>query len=246
MNPNPITWQRSRHTFGTGDKNYDATVYFEVYGNFPAQLETDFDVRGLSVQCTPNDFLGIAPEVAHVLRESNPEAVPPIEAAPSVVTISGMVSDPSDLEYLRDCLQLIDTLLQNGGVGVVELQSLQVYAPAEWREKFWSGHFEPTFHTVILLSMEDDKVWLHTRGMRLYGRSDLSCHGVAPQEVEALRPVFNGLIRMQAAGAHIPEGQLVQAVGVETRLVCHHRGSLDDDDFNNLHIELEWETPRTS
>jgi hypothetical protein len=245
MNPNPISWERSRHTFGGGDSRiHDAVVYFEVYGDFPSQLETDFEVRGISVSTMPNDFAGIAPDVATALRESNPEATKLVEVAPSVITISGMVRDPSNLHYLRDTLQLIDTLLSNGGVGVVELQSLQMFTAQEWREKFWSDHFEPTFHTVILLSMEEDKVWLHTRGMRLFGRPDISCHSVLPQEVEALQPVFNGLMRLQAAGAHIPEGQVVQAVGVETRLVCRHGGSLDDDHFNNVHIELEWETPR--
>ncbi|RYG66032.1 hypothetical protein EON80_16235 [bacterium] len=242
MNPNPISWQRSRHTFGGGD----AIVYFEVYGDFPAQLETNFDVRGISVSCTPNDFAGITPDVAQTLRESNPPAIGPIETATSVVTISGKVSDPSDLHYLRDSLQLIETLLKNGGVGVVELQSLQVFQTHEWREKFWSDAFEPTFHTTILMSMEADNVWLHTRGMRLFGRPDISCHNVSPQEVELLQPVFNGLMRMQAAGAIIPEGQPVQAVGIEDRLVCRHRGSLDDEEFNNFHIELEWETPRAN
>lgn len=242
MNPNPISWERSRHKFGGGD----AVVYFEVYGEFPSQLETDFDVRGLSVNCTPNDFAGIAPDVAQVLRESNPEAVPLIEAAPSVVTISGKVSDPSDLHYLRDSLQFIDTLLKNGGVGVVELQSLQVFNAAEWREKFWADAFEPTFHTVILMSMEDDKVWLHTRGMRLFGRPDLSCHHVLPQDVEKLQPVFNGLMRMQAAGAIIPEGQVVEGIGLNSRLVCRHGGTHEDEHFNNVHIELEWETPRNA
>jgi hypothetical protein len=238
---NPIFWQRSRYTPGG-----DAIVYFEVYGEFPDRIETDFDVKGISVSRSHNEFADISPDVLQALRESNPAAAALVEAAQHSVTISGLVKNPRDLHYLRDLLQLVDDLIRHGGVAVVELQSVQMYGSAEWRKKFWSGHFEPTFHCAILLSMESDKVWLHSRGMRLFGRPDLSCHGVLPQEVELLQPVFNGIMRMQAAGAVIPEGQLVEGVGLSSRLVCRHRGSLRDEYFNNVHIELEWETPRAS
>lgn len=243
-----FSWPRSRYVAGGGD----ALVYFEVCGQFESPLQLSLEKyhcegapEGVSLELAPNDLSRWEGPMLEALRESDPAAAQQIEAAPQVVSILGRVSDPATLDYLRDTLGLVAALLDQGGVGVVEPQTLQLYCPSAWRETFWSGGFEPASHCVILLSMEEDgTVWLHTRGMRLYGRPDLSCHHVKPEEVEKLQPVFNGLIRMQAAGAIIPEGQMVQAVGVEERLSCHHGGDLEDPNFNNLHIELHWEAGR--
>ena len=233
-------WPRPRFVAGGGD----ALVALEVCGEFPTQLTTAFDVQGLQISVETNDFARFGESAGVMLRQSNPQNAPAIEAAPLVVSIRGIVSDPPDLEYLRHTLGFIHELLQSGGVGVVDPQTLQLFSPAEWENTFWSGAFEPTSHATILLSPQGEKIWLHTRGMRLFGRPDISCHGVLPAEVEKLQPVFNGLIRMQAAGALIPDGQVVQAVGIQDRLVCRPSGSLDDPDFSNYHLELEWETPR--
>lgn len=233
-------WPRPRFQPGGGD----ALIVLEVCGEFPAQIATDFAVEELQIAVEVNDFAHFGEAETEMLRVSSPSATSAIEAAPLVVSIRGIVSDPPDLEYLRRALSFIHDLLGNGGVGVIDPQTLQQFSPVEWENLFWSGAFEPTSHATILLSPQGEEIWLHTRGMRLFGRPDLSCHRVTPEEVEKLQPVFNGLIRMQAAGALIPDGQIVQAVGIEDRLICHHRGDLDDADFSNFHLELEWETPR--
>jgi hypothetical protein len=242
------SWPRSRYVAGGGD----ALVYFEVCGQFESALQISREKynsegapEGVDVSVQPNDLTRWEGPMLEALRESDPDAARAIEAAPQVVTILGRIPDPASLDYLRDTLGLVAALLDQGGVGVVEPQTLQLYSPASWRESFWSGGFEPAKHCVILLSMEEGgSVWLHTRGMRLYGRPDLSCHNVKPEEVELLQPVFNGLIRMQAAGALIPEGQMVQAVGVGDRLICHHGGDSEDPEFNNVHLELKWQSGR--
>lgn len=247
---NSSSWPRPRFVVGGGD----ALIFFEVCGQFDAEIELSAAKYhsqgvpdGVEITLADNDFSRWDDgPMRELLRESNPEAARAVEAAPQVMTLRGQVSDPASLDYLREILGVIAALLDQGGVGVVEPQTFHIFSPQEWRETFWSGAFEPTSHVTILLSMEGGTVWLHTRGMRIFGRPDLSCHGCKPEEVEKLQPVFNGLIRMHAAGALIPDGQIVQSVGVESRLVCRQRGNLDDPTFNNLHLELEWETERES
>ena len=82
------------------------------------------------------------------------------------------------------------------------------------------------------------------RGMRSFGRPDLSCRDVQAGELEGLQSIFNGLMRMMAAGALIPDGQPVRAANSDEILRCTNRGSLDDDEFNNRHLALEWENAR--
>ncbi|MBW3636555.1 MAG: hypothetical protein KY445_08840 [Armatimonadetes bacterium] len=241
-----VSWPRSRWVAGGGE----ARVCLEVCGRFEKQLDLS-DPKygeglpdGVTAQQFPNDWSRFAGAMGDILRESNLDAAPAIEAAPQFVRVFGHVPDPDSLDYLRDILGVVAALLDQGGVGVIDPQTLQIFAPHQWRETFWGGAFEPTSHVVILLSMEGERVWFHTRGMRVFGRPDISCHAVKPEEVAALEPVFNGLIRMQAAGFIVPEGQMVQGVGLESRLICRQRGSLDDPHFDNVHLELEWETER--
>jgi hypothetical protein len=163
-----------------------------------------------------------------------------------LTTIRGELRDPDSLDYLRDTLGVVAALLDAGGVGVIDPQTLSAWSAKEWRATFVDDAFEPTNHVVILASPEERGagVWLHTRGMRLFGRPDLSCRRVKPEEVTAIQPVFNGLIRMQAAGAIIPENQPVQGVGLSEMLRCHHTGDFDDVEFNNVRLELLWENER--
>lgn len=242
------SWPRPRFVAGGGD----ALILLEVCGQFPqipavsgAKYHTQGVPVGVEVWLADNDFSRWDGPMLELLRQSNPEAARQIEAAPHVLTIRGQVNDPTSLDYLRDTLGIVAALLDEGGVGVVDPQILHLYAPSQWRETFWSGAFEPTSHAVIFVSpQEDARTWLHTRGMRLFGRPDISCHNVKAEEVEKLQPVFNGLIRMQAAGFLVPDGQIVEGVGLESRLICHLRGDLEDAEFNNFHLELEWEIER--
>ena len=46
------------------------------------------------------------------------------------------------------------------------------------------------------------------------------------------------LVNMQVQGAVVPEGQAVRMKGIPAGWVCSHRGSLDDPDYNNVHIAI--------
>ncbi len=234
------SWPRPRFVAGGGD----ALVAFEVCGAFSDAIEAAFQVEGVEIRVETNDLSRFGAAELEMLRQSNLEAAPEFENAPQVVSMRGIVSDPPTLDYLRDCLAFIEKLLESGGAVVLDPQTLQIFSPAQFRFYGCGNAFEPTSHATILLSMQGETLWLHTRGMRIFGRPDLSCHAVKPEEVEKLQPVFNGLIRMQAAGFRVFDGQIVEGVGLGSRLICRPRGDLDDANFNNFHIELEWETPQ--
>jgi len=53
---------------------------------------------------------------------------------------------------------------------------------------------------VILTSEEPDRpgLWYHTRGLRMFGRPDLSVRGVSPELEPAAQDLFNRFIEMQA------------------------------------------------
>ena len=230
----------------------DALVFLEIYGSWPHEaMEVSPKLHNsaglppeLVAQLMPNnsDWDGA---MARLARESNPDAWEMARAAPQKIVIRGEIPDPDSLDWLRDLIGVVAASLERGGVAVLDPQILTIFDAAEWRARFFEDAFEPTKHAVILVSPQDDgHVWLHTRGMRLFGRPDLSCRDALPGELEGLQSIFNGLIRMMAAGARIPDGQPVRAAQSGELLRCSERGDLEDAEFNNVHLLLEWENPR--
>ena len=80
-------------------------------------------------------------------------------------------------------------------------------------------------------------MWLHSRGLRAFGRPDLSMRHVPQDAMAAASDLCNRLIETQAYGAVIPDGPVEGPTG---GMVAHTAGSLEDPDFNNVHIELAW------
>jgi hypothetical protein len=75
--------------------------------------------------------------------------------------------------------------------------------------------------------------------MRKFGRPDLSLHGVAESQRAAVIDLFNRFIDLQGLGGIVAEGQEVRLAGLPLGMTCHLRGSVDDPDFDNVHIEFE-------
>jgi hypothetical protein len=59
--------------------------------------------------------------------------------------------------------------------------------------------------------------------------------------MDAVTNMIERFIEMQAYGGVVREGQEVHMRGLPPGGVCHHRGSFDDPDFNNVHIAIEWD-----
>ena len=103
----------------------------------------------------------------------------------------------------------------------------------------------PRHHVVILTSEEaggGSLTWFHTRGLRKFGRPDLSVPRVPPQHREAVIDLCHRFIEFQAFGGIIGEGQEVHMKTLPSGMTCHHAGDLDDPDFNNVHLEAVWPT----
>ena len=76
--------------------------------------------------------------------------------------------------------------------------------------------------------------------MLKFGRPDLSVRNVPPESRDVAAKMINRFITIQAYGEIVKEGQAVNMEDLPTGMVCTHRGSLDDPDFNNVHIEIIW------
>jgi hypothetical protein len=225
----------------TGNK---ALVWYQIYGHFPDTV----DISRGKYRCggvpsgivlehyyradhenTVTAFLK-HPFFAAVLKRELPTLAGGVDTAPECTIIRGEVPDAANLDYLRDIVGLITWFLDNGGLAVLDPQTLQWYGREKWRtELFEPNAPAPRRHVVILISEEKDGLWLHTRGLRKFARPDLSVRSVPPAQRDAAIDLVNKLIEMEAAGHPAPPGVKVPVTG-----------NLNDPDFNNTHLEIGW------
>lgn len=175
----------------------------------------------------------------------NPALAKHVLKAKECMVMKGELEDQPDLNYFRDTIGLLTFLLDNGGIVVYDPQMFRWWSPGEWRQ----GVFHPEEgdhrrHVVILTSDETDtglpkpSTWFHTRGMRKFGRPDISVHHVQQRYHSAVIELLNRFIEFQALGGVIEEGKEIRMKSLPTGMVCHHAGDLDDPDFNNVHVEI--------
>jgi hypothetical protein len=227
-----------------------AFVMFVVYGRFPeeiaisqskyrcARVPPGFDLRKLErAKHGPLPFTN--GDIGKVFK--NAELFARIGEAAECSVLRGEIPNPSDLNYLRDVVGLTTYLLDNGGFAVADPQQFELYDAERWhRDIFDSGKPNVMRHVKILFSEGPEGRWYHTRGLRKFGRPDLSVRNVPADYSKAAIDLCNRFIEMQALGGVIAEGQAIRMQSLPPGLVCHHAGSLDDPDFNNVHVEIQW------
>ena len=135
---------------------------------------------------------------------------------------------------------LITYLLDQGGCAIYDPQMFHWWQPAEWKQLvFEPGQPAPRRHTVVLVSAEDSSTkWFHTRGMRKFGRPDISVHNVPPELEDGAMDLCNRLIDYQASGHIVRDGQEVRLSSLPMGGVIHNAGDLEDPDFNNVHLDV--------
>jgi hypothetical protein len=235
-----------------GGKPFLFYVVFGAYHNIPALDRDKYRSNGVfpGLQLSHYDR-GKHPDVldgfcegylSDELNRQNPALARAVRAAGECLVLRGELKDQGDLNYLRDTVGLLTFLLDHGGIVVYDPWMFRWWEPEEWRERiFRPGGAVPRQHVVILTSDEPEAAsltWLHTRGMRKFGRPDLSVRRVPPRYRDAVIDLLERFIELQAFGGLIEEGQEIRMKTLPRDMTCHHAGDLDDPDFNNIHVEI--------
>ena len=241
-------WSRPLWTPGGGDP----FVYFVVFGADADLLEVDGDLHrvdevpdGIDAHELGPDWVAsfFEPPMGEQLRLTDPETAEACEATESCIVVTGTVDDPVTLDYLRNSIGITTAALDTGGTGVLSLQTLTLYGPDTWRtEVFDAGRTLAHRLVTILYSDEDDtgRLWVHTRGLRVFGRPDLSMHGVGSEALETTGTLFNALTAELSRGLVIEDGMRMAISDELGSLRFERRGDPDDPDFNNEHLEITW------
>lgn len=231
-------------------------LFYVMYGRFgelPPLSASNYRCAGTPTECKLSHYNSQQhPDVLAEFKEGylwdrllveHPALAASIVESKECLILREERDDSDTLNYLRDCVGLITFLLDHGGITVYDPLRFKWWSPQEWRTCIFDpGSPVPRHHVVILTSEESEPelTWFHTRGMRKFGRPDLSIHNVPPEYNDAIVDLCNRFIEFQGLGGVIPEGQKVRMKSLPAGMTCHHGGSIDDPDFNNVHVEIHW------
>ncbi|SHL82238.1 hypothetical protein [Rhodanobacter sp. OK091] len=251
---NPITipaWQRPH--WQASDE--EILLQFYVFGKFDAVRvpSADYGSPGLppGIEAVSHyhsalrqwDGYPLKGAMGRMFKDDAPEAWQIAFDAPEVMVVRGRLKDSQATGYLRDTLGVLAGLLDIGGTAILDPQILSLLDAGEWRRKYLIRDGAPIRnHLLILRDGEStpDHSWIHTRGMRKFGRPDISIRQVPDRAVDRAGLLCEKLVELEALGAHFTDGQRLDIEGVPSGVVVHLRGGLDDPQFNNTYVEFQW------
>jgi hypothetical protein len=236
--------------------NEDALLLFFVFGSFADDLAIPAErhgspglPEGVELHRYQNAVLAkwdgypLSGALGEVLREDSPEGYEAARAAPHAIVIRGLIPDGPALDYLRDTMGVVAALTDVGAKTIVDPQILSLFTAEDWREHYIvKGGAPPRNHVLILCSDEEGgkHSWIRTRGMRKFGRPDISLAHVPMNEVDRAGALAERLVELQALGAHFVDGQEVEVDGVPGGLTVNTDGNREDPRFNNSHVQMRW------
>lgn len=250
----PAVWPRPYWT--PGDEH--AVLLFFVFGRFnetlriPAARHGSKGLpEGIELFRYPREVLEqwegypLHGALGELLHQDHPKAYAAACQAPEVLSVRGRIEDADSLDYLNDTLGVIAALMEIGGVAVADPQILSLFDAESWNGRFMvEGGAPPRRHVLILCNdddeRDDDAAWVRTRGMRKFGRPDVSIHGVPREATDAAGELCLRLIEMQVMGARFVQDQPLEIEGLPGTMKAQLGGSLEDPHFNNTHVRFDW------
>lgn len=233
----------------------EIVLQFYVFGKFDALRapSQDYGSAGLpaGIESTNHhhhalrawDGYPLKGAMGKVFREDAPEAYQRAVDAPEVLVLRGTLKDSADTGYLRDVMGALAGLLDIGGVAVLDPQILSLFDADSWRRRYLVRDGAPIRNHLLILrdgESEPGRSWIHSRGLRKFGRPDISLRNVPDADAGHAGLLCERLVELHAQGVHFVENQPLEADGLPAGFVAHLGGGMDDPDFNNTFVEFRW------
>jgi hypothetical protein len=233
----------------------DILLQFYVFGSFEAGRPPmqDYGSDGLPAGVTMTSYhhnalrqwegYPLKGSLGRMLKDDASEAYRIALDAPQVLVVRGQIKDSPATGYLRDTFGVLAALLDVGGTAIFDPQIAGLFEADEWRRRYLVPDGAPTrAHLLIMRDGEETpgRSWIHTRGMRKFGRPDISIRNVPDRDTDRAGMLCERLADLQALGAHFAEGQPLEAEGVPGGMVATLGGDMNDPAFNNSYVEFRW------
>ena len=180
--------------------------------------------------------------LGEVLDERNHDLYEAVCNTDRWAVIRGEVQQDEDLHYMRNAIGFVQALVESGAVGVLDLQTFNLYTAQEWTDHIFMPEFHPYAHVDVLVSeTEDGACWVHTRGMRKFGRPDIGVEGVLKGELDNAVEVVQQLLYYGVLGAFFSRPVKLHTNSERTYIVRPgFVEDFDNPDYNNSYYRISW------
>ena len=226
--------------FGIDAKRVEISRDKHHVENIPEGIEINYVSKQNDEEYMKGFFAG---SLGLVLYDDNPQIYDKANEANNAVIISGNVKNASNFEYMKEVIGIVKAFSENGAVGILDLLNMSFISPSGWDNKYFEKDVDPLAHVTIFVSDDinnPNKCWFHTRGLRKFGRPDLSMHNIDKEDAEEIKKVFDLLIDYAGRGALFKnEVKVKTPENILFKLKTEYIEDFNDSDYNNAHLEIE-------
>lgn len=238
------------------DINYHPLMFYVIFGAKDEELEIsrerhnlDEVPKGLNMNMLTrvqhSEYMDnlIGGTLGKLLKEEQPELYERIQKENIWAIVNGKIKQDDNLKYLRNTIGVVQAFLDTGAIAVLDMQTFSLYSAEEFTEKIFSKELDVYSHVKILLSkMEDGNIWLHTRGLRKFGRPDVSIENIQESDVDKAVRVANQMIYYSSLGVLFNKKTKLHTHKEETFIINpEFVEDYENVDFNNAYCKLLWE-----
>lgn len=174
-----------------------------------------------------------------VLKETDPDLFDLCMGAGKCAVLQGSVKNDSTLDYMRNTIGIIQAFIDKGALGILDPQTITLYSPEQWTERFFDKEINAQNHVMILYSREADGYWLHTRGMAEFGRPDIGIFGVSEDKVSDYKQIVDQMIYYGGQGVFFDTDTRLHTFSGKT-FVIHPEfvNDFENEDYNNAYYNV--------
>ena len=234
------------------DIGYRPFLFYIVFGVSGEELEVSREKhhvdelpRGLDIRTLTMmehaDYIGsfLSGPMGALLEETSGELLVRCREAQRCVILQGTVEDDGTLDYMRNVIGIIQAFIDGGAVGILDPQTLTLWAPDEWTYKLFGRDVDALRHVIVLSSKEGESFWLHTRGMAEFGRPDIGIYGVPEEKLRDYSQVIEQMIHYGGRGLFFEGDCRLHTAGGKAFVIRpEFISDFENDDYNNAYYSV--------
>ncbi|WP_034490616.1 hypothetical protein [Butyrivibrio fibrisolvens] len=174
-----------------------------------------------------------------VLKKADASILEICQSADICTVLQGTIKNDATLDYMRNVIGIIQAFIDKGALGILDPQTIAMYSPDQWTDRFFDKEVNAQNHVIILSSEDSDGYWLHTRGMAEFGRPDIGINCVLEDKIHDYTQLINQMIYYGGQGVFFENDTRLHTSDGKT-FVIHPEfvNDFDDDDYNNAYYNV--------
>ena len=222
--------------FGVSGEDLEVSREKHKVDELPAGLDIRTFTREMHGEWIDGWFTGA---YESVLRKADSALFESCRNSDECTVLQGYVKKDSTLDYMKNVIGIIQAFIDKGALGILDPQTITLYSPEQWTDRFFDKDVNAQNHVMILYSEEDNGYWLHTRGMAEFGRPDIGIDGVPEEKVHDYEQLINQMIYYGGQGVFFEKDTRLHTFDGKA-FVVHPEfvNDFENEDYNNAYYNV--------